>query len=41
MKIFTLAAAIEDNVYNGNELYQSGSYQIGGRRVRDHNKGLG
>lgn len=37
MKIFTLAAAIEENVYDGDELYQSGSYQIGGRRVRDHN----
>lgn len=41
MKIFTLAAAIEEGVYNGDELYQSGSYQIGGRRVRDHNQGLG
>ncbi len=41
MKMFTLAAAIEEGVYNGTELYQSGSYQIGGRRVRDHNQGLG
>lgn len=41
MKIFTLAAAIEDNVYKGDEIYQSGSYQISGHRVRDHNKGLG
>ncbi len=38
MKIFTLAAAIEEGVYHGEELYQSGSYQIGGRTVRDHNK---
>lgn len=38
MKIFTLAAAIEDEVYNGAEVYQSGSYQIGGRRIRDHNR---
>lgn len=38
MKIFTLAAAIEEKVYDGNELYQSGSYQIGGRRIRDHNR---
>lgn len=38
MKIFTLAAAIEEKVYDGDELYQSGSYQIGGRRVRDHNR---
>nr|WP_238937859.1 penicillin-binding protein [Anaerobacillus isosaccharinicus] len=41
MKMYTLAAAIEEGVYNGDELYQSGSYQIGGRRVRDHNQGLG
>ncbi len=41
MKIFTLAAAIEEGIYNGDELYQSGSYQIGGRRIRDHNQGLG
>lgn len=41
MKMFTLAAAIEEGVYDGNELYQSGSYQIGGRRIRDHNQGLG
>ncbi|MCT8139029.1 penicillin-binding protein [Anaerobacillus sp. CMMVII] len=41
MKIFSLAAAIEEGVYNGEELFQSGSYQIGGRRVRDHNQGLG
>ncbi|WP_407268078.1 penicillin-binding protein [Radiobacillus sp. PE A8.2] len=27
MKIFTLAAAIEEGVYDPNELYQSGSYQ--------------
>jgi penicillin-binding protein 2B len=38
MKIFSLAAAIEDKVYNGAEVYQSGSYQIGGRRIRDHNR---
>ncbi|OIJ10016.1 penicillin-binding protein [Anaerobacillus arseniciselenatis] len=41
MKIFTLAAAIEEGVYDGEELFQSGSYQIGGRRIRDHNQGLG
>ncbi|RXI98721.1 penicillin-binding protein [Anaerobacillus alkaliphilus] len=41
MKMYTLAAAIEEGVYEGSELYQSGSYQIGGRRVRDHNQGLG
>jgi penicillin-binding protein 2B len=41
MKMYTLAAAIEEGVYNGNETYQSGSYQISGGRVRDHNQGLG
>lgn len=38
MKIFTLAAAIEDGVYNGEELFQSGSYQIGPDRIRDHQR---
>ncbi|MGX1982648.1 penicillin-binding protein 2B [Thermolongibacillus altinsuensis] len=38
MKIFTLAAAINEGVYNGNELYQSGSYAVGAHRIRDHNK---
>ncbi|HHY21134.1 MAG TPA: PASTA domain-containing protein [Bacilli bacterium] len=38
MKIFTLAAAIEEGVYNGNEEYQSGTYRIGKDVVSDHNK---
>ena len=38
MKIFTLAAAIEEGVYNGEELFQSGSYQIGPDRIRDHQR---
>jgi penicillin-binding protein 2B len=39
MKIFTLAAAINEGVYNGNELYKSGSYKIpGSKPIRDHNK---
>ncbi|MCA1029971.1 PASTA domain-containing protein [Bacillus timonensis] len=38
MKIFTLAAAIEEGVYSGDELYQSGEYHIGRDRIRDHNK---
>ena len=38
MKIFTLAAAVNEGVFQPNETYQSGSYQIGNRRIRDHNK---
>ncbi|TLS35237.1 penicillin-binding protein [Pseudalkalibacillus caeni] len=43
MKIFTLAAAIEEGVYNGNEKYQSGTYkyQDGVRPIKDHNGGAG
>ncbi|MEC1678680.1 penicillin-binding protein 2B [Bacillus mojavensis] len=41
MKIFTLAAAIQENVYNGNEKYKSGTYIVGGEPVRDHNDGVG
>ncbi|MCY8132111.1 penicillin-binding protein 2B, partial [Bacillus spizizenii] len=41
MKIFTLAAAIQENVYNGNEKYKSGTYKVGGGIVRDHNEGVG
>lgn len=39
MKIFTLAAAIEEGVYNGNATFQSGSYPIGPNLVRDHKRG--
>ncbi|MEH7387544.1 penicillin-binding protein [Bacillus sp. JJ1521] len=38
MKIFTLAAAIEEGVYNGNDSFASGSYTAGGETIRDHNK---
>lgn len=38
MKMFTLAAAINEGVYNGNELYRSGSYRVGRNEIRDHNK---
>jgi penicillin-binding protein 2B len=39
MKIFTLAAAVEENVFNGNELYKSGSYKVTPRdsAIHDHN----
>lgn len=38
MKIFTLAAAIEEGVYNGNAYFQSGSYKIEGPDIYDHKK---
>ncbi|WP_144450645.1 penicillin-binding protein [Halalkalibacter nanhaiisediminis] len=41
MKMFTLAAAIEEGVYNGQETYQSGRYQIADRTISDHNQGRG
>lgn len=41
MKIFTLAAAINEGVYNGQEYYQSGTYPVGNRKIKDHNLGAG
>ncbi|MED3573513.1 penicillin-binding protein [Cytobacillus praedii] len=43
MKIFTLAAAIEEGVFNPNELYKSGRYAVDpkSRPVGDHNNGQG
>lgn len=38
MKIFTVAAAIEEGVFNRDELYKSGAYKVEGGRIRDHNK---
>ncbi|WP_232819483.1 penicillin-binding transpeptidase domain-containing protein [Exiguobacterium sp. TNDT2] len=37
MKIFTLAAAINEGVYNPNELYKSGSYKYGKTVFNDYN----
>jgi penicillin-binding protein 2B len=39
MKIFTLSAAIEENVFNPNEWYESGSYRVTKNSpvIRDHN----
>ncbi|MFD0825237.1 penicillin-binding protein [Neobacillus sp. M.A.Huq-85] len=39
MKIFTLAAAVNEGVFNPNELYKSGSYQVSPRSpaIHDHN----
>lgn len=41
MKIFTLAAAIEEGVYNGNELFRSGRYKVYSDTISDHNDGQG
>lgn len=43
LKIFTWAAAIEEGVYNGEETFQSGTYQPNERieKIRDHNAGKG
>lgn len=41
MKIFTLAAAMQENVFNANEQYKSGTYKVGGGKVYDHNGGVG
>ncbi|TVP83445.1 MAG: PASTA domain-containing protein [Alkalicoccus sp.] len=41
MKIFTLAAAIEEGVYNGEAEFESGTYQVTDRTIRDHNDGEG
>ena len=41
-KIITLAAAIEEGMFNPNEDYQSGTYTIKGQiPIRDHNEGAG
>ncbi len=41
MKIFTVAAAIEEGVFNENETYQSGTFSVGPNKIRDHNGGAG
>ncbi|WP_338048364.1 penicillin-binding protein [Paraliobacillus sediminis] len=43
IKAFTLAAAIEEGVYNGNELYQSGRYKIDEieKPITDYNQSWG
>ncbi|WP_088005774.1 penicillin-binding protein [Indiicoccus explosivorum] len=37
MKMFTLAAAIEEGVWNPEATYQSGSYSLPSNTIRDHN----
>lgn len=41
MKMFTWASAIEEGVYNGDELFKSGTYQVSDRvsPVHDHKRG--
>ncbi|MCP3026213.1 penicillin-binding protein [Halobacillus sp. A5] len=38
MKMFTWASAIEDGVYNGDDTFESGSYEVSGTTIRDHNR---
>jgi len=38
MKVFTVAAAMNEGVYNGNEYYHSGSYKVGKTVIHDVNK---
>ncbi|MBM7659462.1 penicillin-binding protein 2B [Bacillus mesophilus] len=39
MKMFTLAAAIEEGVFDPNEKYKSGSFTVGPSTIRDHFRG--
>ncbi|WP_349410408.1 penicillin-binding protein [Pseudalkalibacillus sp. SCS-8] len=41
MKVFTLAAAIEEGVYNGGAFYESGKYKTKAHTYHDHNGGKG
>jgi penicillin-binding protein 2B len=43
MKIFTLAAAVQEGVFNPNEVFQSGTYVVDpkSKAIRDHNGGVG
>ncbi|WP_243355968.1 penicillin-binding protein [Bacillus litorisediminis] len=41
MKIFSLAAAVEENAFNPNAKFQSGRLKIGPNTVNDHNWGQG
>ncbi|NDI33672.1 penicillin-binding transpeptidase domain-containing protein [Chengkuizengella sediminis] len=40
-KIVTLAAAVEEGLFNPDATYQSGSIQVPGGRLKDHNNGAG
>ncbi|MBB5172179.1 penicillin-binding protein [Texcoconibacillus texcoconensis] len=41
MKMYTLAAAIEEGIFDADETFQSGSAQFGATRISDHNQGRG
>ncbi|WP_246031756.1 penicillin-binding protein [Salibacterium salarium] len=41
MKMFTLAAAIEEGVFDGSDTFQSGTYNIGSSTIGDHNNSQG
>ncbi|MFB6466539.1 penicillin-binding transpeptidase domain-containing protein [Cytobacillus sp. Hz8] len=41
MKMFTLSAAVQENVFNPNAWYKSGTYAVGPNIVPDHNGGVG
>jgi penicillin-binding protein 2B len=43
MKVFTLSAAVQENVFNPHELYKSGTYKVtpNSKAVRDWNNGVG
>ena len=41
MKIFSLAAAVEEGVFHPHAKYKSGSYKVGKIKVKDHNGGEG
>ena len=36
MKIFTLAAAVEEGVFNPNDTFVSGTYRVPGASIGDH-----
>ena len=41
MKVFTVASAMEEKKWAPNDYYQSGTYLMGERKIRDHNNGRG
>ncbi|CDQ19846.1 penicillin-binding protein 2B [Halobacillus karajensis] len=41
MKMFTWAAAIEEGVYNGSDMFKSGTYKVPGHTIGDHNNAKG
>ncbi|HZG72973.1 MAG TPA: penicillin-binding protein 2, partial [Chondromyces sp.] len=41
VKIFTLAAAVEEGTFTPNAYFKSGRYKVGGGSIRDHNGGEG